>query len=257
MRTHTHTHTLTTTWCPPAADGVLFRGNLRGDPAAAYAKLAARLKVRPRSLPARPPACTPDPRCAHLHAGLWGRALGSADRAPHGSPSSFPWLISAPTPPATHLQEQLGDQYKLYLLENQEEQPVGAGRQADLLGAGLGLQGARPGAYKTALQRPALRRRPFAPPFLGSLAPGRSTRALLTDPPAGPHPTPPAQPLHTSHLPYPHIPRSWRWCCPSSRCCPSPLAPRQLFTPQPCLPPAPAPGPTPGPTPTPTHLFLF
>ncbi|KAL4425048.1 hypothetical protein ABPG77_001826 [Micractinium sp. CCAP 211/92] len=46
------------------ADGVLFRGNLRGDPADAYAKLAARLE------------------------------------------------------------EQLGDQYKLYLLENQEEQPV-------------------------------------------------------------------------------------------------------------------------------------
>lgn len=27
------------------ADGVLFRGNLRGDPDAAYAKMAARLKV--------------------------------------------------------------------------------------------------------------------------------------------------------------------------------------------------------------------
>ncbi|KAI3424741.1 hypothetical protein D9Q98_008130 [Chlorella vulgaris] len=46
------------------ADGVLFKGNLRGDPAAAYAKLSARLK------------------------------------------------------------EQLGERYKLYLLEDQEEKPV-------------------------------------------------------------------------------------------------------------------------------------
>ena len=32
------------------ADGVLFQGNLRGDPAAAYQKLTTRLKVRPAAL---------------------------------------------------------------------------------------------------------------------------------------------------------------------------------------------------------------
>lgn len=44
------------------ADGVLFRGNLRGDPAAAYAKLAARLKVSP-SLHRRPLRQRAQPAC--------------------------------------------------------------------------------------------------------------------------------------------------------------------------------------------------
>ena len=54
---------------PAVADGVLFQGNLRGEPAAAYQKLTTRLKVHPlpcHAMPSSQPSCLP--------AGLPGQA---------------------------------------------------------------------------------------------------------------------------------------------------------------------------------------
>ena len=75
---------------PPRA--VIFKGNLRGDPAVVYDKVAARLLVRETA--AAPP-----------------------------QPPRRPPTRHAP-PIKTNTQEEVGDQYRVYLLEDQDSKPV-------------------------------------------------------------------------------------------------------------------------------------
>lgn len=97
---------------------MLFKGNLRGDPAAAYQKLTARLKVQ--HLPLL--AATLLLLLLLLCLGCWHWRLWLA-RPAQAKPRLSPKLPV--------LQEQLGEQYKLYLLEDQEERPVAVLLPAD------------------------------------------------------------------------------------------------------------------------------
>lgn len=90
-----------------APDGVLFKGNLRGDPAQAYAKLTQRLQVQTL-------LCHTQRICP--------RSAGSMPTRHTQCSITALRLTSVPLP--SHPQAELGDQYKLYLLEDQEEKPV-------------------------------------------------------------------------------------------------------------------------------------
>lgn len=97
---------------PPTQDGVLFKGNLRGDPDASYAKLTERLRVRAAcrsSCSACRGSCVPASFVRPPLVPLGSDALVSVLLLPWGLPAS--------------LQAELGDEYKLYLLFSQERGP--------------------------------------------------------------------------------------------------------------------------------------
>ena len=109
---------------------MLFKGNLRGDPAAAYAKLTQRLGVG--AAPAAPLALRPwhasaDSAASNAACKCCGaRVCRAIQQAMHArsQPPNASLLPPCSAFKQFLLQEELGEQYKLYLLEDQEERPV-------------------------------------------------------------------------------------------------------------------------------------
>ncbi len=138
-------------------DGVVFKGNVRGrDPAVAFQKMKQRMKVRVRRrlARARARAARPDPA-----------------RPPASAPALRPSKPSPPPPPPTttthSLQAELGDRYRLFLLEDKEEKPTAVVLPLDAANEGtisrfteVRRRGERAAA------RPAAGHPPASPPIL-------------------------------------------------------------------------------------------